>query len=98
MSENKVLGVILARGGSKGVPRKNIKNIAGKPLIAWTIEAARNSGVFSEVVVSTDCPEIATISVFHGASVPFLRPDELAQDHVWSRDALKHAVLASEYH
>ena len=98
MSENKVLGVILARGGSKGVPRKNIKNIAGKPLIAWTIEAARKSGIFSEVVVSTDCPEIAKISVSHGASVPFLRPDELAQDHVWSRDALKHAVLASEYH
>jgi len=98
MTNGKTLGVILARGGSKGVPRKNIKNIAGKPLIAWTIEAALDSGVFSNVVVSTDCPEIAAISVSHGASVPFMRPDELAQDHIWSRDALKHAVLASENH
>ena len=90
--------MILARGGSKGVPRKNIKMIYGKPLIAWTIEAALQSEIFDNVVVSTDCSEIAMIAESHGASVPFLRPDELAQDHVWSRDALKHAVLACEDH
>jgi len=94
----KTLGVILARGGSKGIPRKNIKTIAGKPLIAWTIEAAMDSGVFEDIVVSTDCQEIAMIARAFGASVPFMRPDELAQDHIWSRDALKHAVLASEDH
>ena len=94
----KVLGVILARGGSKGIPKKNIKAIAGKPLIAWTIEAALESGVFDNVVVSTDCPEIAAVAKSHGASVPFARPEELALDHVWSRDALQHAVLASEKH
>tara|TARA_R100001510_G_C7622062_1_gene182711 strand:- start:83 stop:787 length:705 start_codon:yes stop_codon:yes gene_type:complete len=94
----KVLGVILARGGSKGIPKKNVKAIAGKPLIAWTIEAAIESGAFEDIVVSTDCEEIAMIARAFGASVPFMRPDELAQDHVWSRDALKHAVLASEEH
>ena len=92
----KVLGVILARGGSKGIPKKNIKPIAGKPLIAWTIESALESGVFTHFVVSTDSEEIAQVARDYGASVPFMRPDELAQDHIWSRDALKHAVLASE--
>lgn len=93
-----VIGVILARGGSKGIPKKNIKTIVGKPLIAWTIEAAIESGVFTNIVVSTDCEEIAAVAKAFGAEVPFMRPDELAQDHVWSRDALKHAVLASEKH
>mgnify|MGYP003121309150 FL=1 len=92
----KVLGVILARGGSKGIPKKNIKLIAGKPLIAYTIEAAKDSGVFNHLVVSTDSEEIARISREYGAETPFVRPSELAQDHVWSRDALKHAVLACE--
>ena len=63
----KTLGVILARGGSKGIPRKNIKTIAGKPLIAWTIEAAMDSGVFEDIVVSTDCQEIAMIARAFGA-------------------------------
>ena len=92
----KVLGVTLARGGSKGVPKKNIKLLNGKPLIAYTIEAARQSEVFTNFVVSTDSEEIASVAREHGAAVPFMRPDELAQDHVWSRDALKHAVLESE--
>ena len=92
----KVLGVILARGGSKGVPKKNIRKIDGKPLIAYTIEAALSSQVFSQLVVSTDSKEIASVAKECGAQVPFMRPDELAQDHVWSRDALKHAVLESE--
>jgi len=90
------LGVILARGGSKGIPKKNIKPIAGKPLIAHTIEAALESKIFDQLVVSTDSEEIAEIARRHGASTPFMRPDELSQDHVWSRDALKHAVLACE--
>lgn len=91
-----VLGITLARGGSKGIPKKNIKTINGKPLIAWTIEAALESSVFTHYIVSTDSEEIASVSRKYGASVPFIRPSELAEDHVWSRDALKHAVLSAE--
>ena len=93
---NKVLAIILARGGSKGIPKKNIKEICGKPLIAYTIEAALLSGIFDKVVVSTDSHEIASVAKSFSASVPFMRPDELSQDHVWSRDALRHAVLECE--
>jgi len=93
---NKALAVILARGGSKGIPKKNIKEICGKPLIAYTIEAALLSGIFDKVVVSTDSHEIASVAKSFSASVPFMRPDELSQDHVWSRDALRHAVLECE--
>ena len=91
-----VLCVILARGGSKGIPKKNIIDVCGKPLIQYTIEAALKSKVFDEVVVSTDCKEIAEVAKKAGASVPFIRPDELAGDTVWSRDALKHAVVTCE--
>ena len=90
------LAVILARGGSKGIPKKNIIDLNGKPLIYYTIKAALDSGVFDEVVVSTDCPSIASVALDCGAKVPFMRPDELSQDHVWSRDALKHAVVECE--
>ena len=101
MSENiwknyKVLGVTLARGGSKGIPRKNIKKILGKPLIGYTIEAALESEIFNHYVVSTEDEEIAQISKKLGAEVPFMRPKHLAGDEVWSRDALKHAVLECE--
>lgn len=75
-----VLAIIPARGGSKGVPRKNIRDVAGKPLIAWTIEAANQSLLVDRVVVSTDDQEIADTAVRWGAEVPFLRPIELAQD------------------
>tara|TARA_B100000676_G_scaffold312306_1_gene385872 strand:+ start:2310 stop:3011 length:702 start_codon:yes stop_codon:yes gene_type:complete len=92
----KTLAVILARGGSKGIPKKNIVDLNGMPLIYYTIKAALFSNVFDEVVVSTDCSEIAEVAKFHGALVPFMRPDELSQDHVWSRDALKHAVVECE--
>jgi len=92
----KILGVTLARGGSKGVPKKNIRNIDGKPLIAYTIDAALKSGVFSHYVVSTDSKEIAKISEARGALVPFMRPQRLSGDGVWSRDALKHAVIECE--
>lgn len=94
--QSKNLAVILARGGSKGVPKKNIKLLQGKPLIAYTIQAAIDSQCFEDIVVSTDCKNIAEVAKSFGAKVPFMRPDELALDHVWSRDALKHAVLETE--
>ncbi len=75
------LAVIPARGGSKRIPRKNIKLLHGKPMIAYTIEAAQQSGVFANVIVSTDDAEIAEISKHYGAEVPFLREATLADDH-----------------
>lgn len=75
-----VLAIIPARGGSKGVLRKNIREVAGKPLIAWTIEEAKKSGYIDRTVVSTDDQEIAAMAVQWGGEVPFLRPAELAQD------------------
>lgn len=74
------MAIIPARGGSKRIPRKNIRAFGGKPMIAWSIEAALQSGVFDQVIVSTDCPEIAEVSRAHGAQVPFLRPEEHAGD------------------
>ena len=87
-----MLAVIPARGGSKGVPHKNIKDLAGKPLIAYTIEAALNSNVFEEVIVSTDSKEIAEISKKYGAEVPFIRPDDISGDLVSSDDVILHAL------
>lgn len=87
-----MLGVIPARGGSKGVPGKNIKELAGKPLIAYTIRAAIESGIFENVIVSTDSGEIAEIAVKYGAEVPFLRPKELSGDNVSSDDAILHGL------
>ncbi|MCB2226142.1 MAG: acylneuraminate cytidylyltransferase family protein [Desulfarculaceae bacterium] len=89
----KVLAVIPARGGSKGVPRKNIREVGGKPLIAWTIEcalAARH--LFHRVIVSTDDPETAEISRGYGAEVPFMRPADLAADKSPTLPVLRHAV------
>jgi CMP-N-acetylneuraminic acid synthetase len=91
-----VLGVTLARGGSKGIPRKNIKDVFDKPLIAHTIDAALKSNIFKSYIVSTDSQEIADIAARFGAKIPFLRPAELSGDTVWSRDALRHAVLECE--
>ncbi|MBO4389011.1 MAG: acylneuraminate cytidylyltransferase family protein [Spirochaetales bacterium] len=90
----KVLGLIPARGGSKGVPRKNIIDIQGKPLISYSIEAglgAKQAGLIDELVVSTDDQEIADISIRFGASVPFLRPDYLSNDTAKSVDVMIHA-------
>lgn len=86
------LGLIPARGGSKGIPRKNIRPIAGKPLIAWTIEAALRSGLLDAVVVSTDDEEIAEVARQHGAQVPFMRPRALAQDGSPGIDPVLHAL------
>ena len=90
----KVLAIIPARGGSKGVPRKNILEIKGKPLISYSIEAgleAKKRGAIDELVVSTDDEEIAQISKKAGAKVPFMRPDYLSSDTAKSVDAMIHA-------
>ena len=71
---NKTLALIPARGGSKGIPRKNIRSFAGYPLIAWSIAAARQSELVTRVIVSTDDEEIATVAREYGAETPFLRP------------------------
>ena len=86
-----LLAFIPARGGSKGLPNKNILDCAGKPLIAWTIEAARAVCAIDEVFVSTDKEQIADVARKSGASVPFLRPAELATDSASLMDALTHA-------
>jgi len=86
-----ILAIIPARGGSKGIPRKNIKLIAGKPLIAWTIEAAKASKLLSRFVVSTDDAEIAEISSKYGAEV-IDRPAKLAADNTITADVLKHVL------
>ncbi len=86
------LAVIPARGGSKRIPRKNIKFFFGKPMIAWSIEAALNSGIFDEVWVSTDDIEIAEISKRYGAKVPFIRPDKISDDFSTTADVMAHAV------
>jgi CMP-N,N'-diacetyllegionaminic acid synthase len=88
----KLLAIIPARGGSKGIPRKNIKPLAGKPLIHWTIEAALRCSAIDRVIVSTDDREIADISVQAGASVPFLRPPELSTDTSKSLDPVLHLL------
>ena len=90
--DKKILALITARGGSKGLPRKNIKPLLGKPLIAWTVEQAKNSKYIDKVVVSTDDEEIAEISKKYGAEVPFLRPKELARDDSPTIDAIIHAI------
>ena len=90
---NSILAIIPARGGSIGIVRKNIQVVAGKPLIAYTIDAAAQSKLLSRVVVSTDDPEIAAVAREHGADVPFLRPTEMATDEVSVYPALSHAVL-----
>lgn len=97
MTRPAVLAVIPARGGSKGVPRKNLRAMAGKPLIAWTVEAARAVGdLIANVVVSTDDPEIAEAARSCGAYVPFLRPSHLAEDRTPMLPVLQHAVSLVE--
>lgn len=86
------LCIIPARGGSKRIPRKNIKPFMGKPIIAYSIEAALNSGVFDEVMVSTDDEEIAGVARQYGASVPFLRSAETSNDYATTVDVLLEVV------
>jgi len=86
------VAVIPARGGSKRIPRKNIKKFNGKPIIAYSIEAALKSNCFNQVVVSTDDAEIAEIAKKYGANVPFIRPAELSDDYAGTTSVVKHAV------
>ena len=99
MSENAV-GFIFCRGGSKGVPRKNLRSVAGKPLLGHAVEVALDSKSLQRVIVSTDDHEIAEAAISYGAEVPFLRPVELAQDHSPELDAWQHALkfLENEHH
>ena len=86
------IAIIPARGGSKRLPGKNIKDLAGKPMIAWTIEAALDSQVFDHIFVSTDDEKIAEVAKQTGAKVPFLRPSELATDEATTNDVVTHLV------
>ena len=85
------IAIITARGGSKRIPRKNIRPFLGKPMIAWPIEAAKESGCFERILVSTDDQEIADVARAFGAEVPFLRPHELSDDYVLAHKAARHA-------
>lgn len=92
INNKKIIAIIPARGGSKGLPRKNIRILAGKPLIVWTIEQANCSNYIDKVIVSTEDDEIAEISRKYEAEVPFLRPKELARDDSPTIDVIMHAV------
>jgi N-acylneuraminate cytidylyltransferase len=86
------VAIIPARGGSKRIPRKNVKVFCGKPMIAWSIEAARASGCFDRIIVSTDDTEIAEVAREWGADVPFLRPESLSDDYTGTLPVIRHAV------
>ncbi len=86
------VAIIPARGGSKRIPRKNIKSFCGKPMIAYSIEAAINSKLFDRVIVSTDDQEIAHVAKEYGAEIPFMRPKELSDDHTPTIPVIAHAI------
>lgn len=86
------IAIIPARGGSKRIPRKNIKEFCGKPMIAWSIEIAKESGLFDRIIVSTDDIEIAEVAKRWGAEVPFIRPDELSNDYAGTTEVIAHAA------
>lgn len=86
------IAIIPARGGSKRIPRKNLRNFCGKPIIAWSIDAALTSSRFDSVIVSTDDEEIAEYAIAQGASVPFFRPSHLADDFTTTRAVVNHAL------
>lgn len=88
----KILAIIPARGGSKGVPRKNIRYLAGKPLIAWTIEEAKKSKYITKLILSSEDEEIIKVAREYGCEVPFVRPIELAQDHTSGIEPVLHAI------
>jgi pseudaminic acid cytidylyltransferase len=86
------LAIIPARGGSKRIPRKNIKPFGGQPMLAWSLDAAQQSGCFDRILVSTDDPEIAEVAKAHGAEVPFVRPPELSDDQTGTIPVIIHAI------
>jgi pseudaminic acid cytidylyltransferase len=87
-----MIAIIVARGGSKRIPGKNIKNFFGKPIISYAINATLESGLFDKVIVSTDSEEIADVSRTYGAEIPFIRPAELADDYIPILDVFHHAI------
>lgn len=91
-SDKSILAIITARGGSKGIPGKNIKHLAGKPLITWTIQAALDSHNLDRVIVSTDDTNIANVCREFGAEVPFMRPNDLAQDDSPHIEIIIHVI------
>lgn len=93
-----ILGIVPSRGGSKTIPRKNIKAFLGKPLLGWTIEVAKESGVFDRLILSTEDEEIARTGKGFGAEVPFLRPQELSRDVTPTAPVVRHAVEWLDIH
>lgn len=91
-----IIAIIPARGGSKRIPRKNIKSFCGQPMIAWSIKAALESGCFDRVVVSTDDADIAAVARKFGAEVPFMRPAGLSDDHTGTIPVIQHAIERME--
>tara|TARA_B100000029_G_scaffold223441_1_gene221418 strand:+ start:1644 stop:2348 length:705 start_codon:yes stop_codon:yes gene_type:complete len=96
LKNQKVLAVVPARGGSKGIPRKNIKPLCGEPLIVHSIREAIDSKCFIDVLVTTDCEEISEIATQNGAIAPFIRPPELSHDTALATETIRHAVLEYE--
>lgn len=96
MAKRKLIAIIPARAGSKRLPGKNLKPLFGKPLICWTIEEALKAENISQVIVSTECPDIARIAEEAGAEVPFLRPESLAGDKSSTMDVLNHTIAQLE--
>lgn len=92
----RVLGLVAARGGSKGVPRKNVRELHGRPLVTWAVDVARAASRIDRVIVSTDDETIAQVAREAGADVPFMRPPELATDTALQIDAIVHAVRTLE--
>ena len=90
------VAIIPARGGSKRIPRKNIKEFNGRPIIAWSILAAQESGLFDHIIVSTDDSEIRMIAEKYGATVPFIRPSDISDDHTPTVPVISHAVKEIE--
>lgn len=84
--------IIPARGGSKRIPGKNLKTFIGQPIIAYAIDVAKKSELFDRIIVSTDSDEIARVALAFGAEVPFVRPDDIANDHATTLDVIKHAI------
>lgn len=96
IQDQRILALVPARAGSKGLPGKNVRELLGKPLLAWPIEAARNSAYVDDIVISTDSADFAILAEQYGARAPFLRPAELASDEASSIDAVLHAIDAIE--
>jgi pseudaminic acid cytidylyltransferase len=92
MTTSQILAIIPARGGSKRIPGKNIRPFAGVPMIVHSIRAAQDAGCFDQIIVSTDDEQIAEVAHKHGASVPFIRPPELADDHAGTQEVIAHAI------